>query len=90
MIRDAVADACVVTERARKLRAQYTLQAQNLRSRLEMRVNRVPQNLRRKTLQELMDEHAAKVKPAPPPPMPVLSHRTTMAESPRKSLKRLR
>jgi hypothetical protein len=49
-----------VTERARKLRAQYALQAQGLRSRLEMRVNRIPTALRKRTIQELLDEHAGK------------------------------
>ena len=63
----------LVTERARKLRAQYALQAQGLRTRLEMRVNRIPQALRKRNMQDLVDEHAAKAKPAPAPPMPVVS-----------------
>ena len=36
-----------VTERARRLRAQYAMQAQDLRSRLERRVNRIPIPLRK-------------------------------------------
>ncbi|KAF4634243.1 hypothetical protein G7Y89_g3865 [Cudoniella acicularis] len=43
-----------VTERARKLRAQYMLQAQGLRSRIEMRVNRIPMALRRANMGELL------------------------------------
>ncbi|TKA64037.1 hypothetical protein B0A49_07360 [Cryomyces minteri] len=43
-----------ITERARKLRAQYALQAQGLRARLEMRVNRIPQALRKTNIHELM------------------------------------
>ncbi|KAF2169844.1 hypothetical protein M409DRAFT_52335 [Zasmidium cellare ATCC 36951] len=62
-----------ITERARKLRAQYALQAQGLRTRLEMRVNRIPQALRKRNIQEVLDEHASKSRPAPPPPMPVAS-----------------
>ncbi|KAK5001282.1 hypothetical protein LTR28_012852, partial [Elasticomyces elasticus] len=56
-----------VTERARKLRAQYALQAQGLRARLEMRVNRIPQALRKTKIQELFVRYAEPhVKPPPP------------------------
>lgn len=44
----------VVTERARKLRAQYMLQAQGLRTRIEIRVNRIPMALRKATMGELL------------------------------------
>lgn len=54
-----------VTERARKLRAQYALQAQGLRTRLEMRVNRIPQGLRKRKMQDLLDEHIEREKPRP-------------------------
>ncbi|KAJ9631650.1 hypothetical protein H2203_000049 [Taxawa tesnikishii (nom. ined.)] len=47
-----------ITERARKLRAQYALQAQGLRARLEMRVNRIPQALRKTKMQDLVDKYA--------------------------------
>ncbi|CAK1355882.1 hypothetical protein CB0940_00443 [Cercospora beticola] len=60
-----------ITERARKLRAQYALQAQGLRARLELRVNRIPQALRKRNIQELIDEHHAKSRPAPPPSAPI-------------------
>ncbi|KAF2773230.1 hypothetical protein EJ03DRAFT_347757 [Teratosphaeria nubilosa] len=59
-----------ITERARKLRAQYALQAQGLRARLEMRVNRIPSALRKRNIQELRDEHMQKSRPAPAPPVP--------------------
>ncbi|KAK3675495.1 hypothetical protein LTR78_004578 [Recurvomyces mirabilis] len=59
-----------ITERARKLRAQYALQAQGLRARLEMRVNRIPTALRKRNMQDLLDEHAEKARPAPAPPVP--------------------
>ncbi|GAW18839.1 hypothetical protein ANO14919_083210 [Xylariales sp. No.14919] len=42
-----------ITERARRLRAQYNIQAQQLRSRVEMRVNRIPTTLRRFKMSEL-------------------------------------
>ncbi|KAI9819536.1 MAG: hypothetical protein M1827_006985 [Pycnora praestabilis] len=43
-----------ITERARKLRAQYTLQSQGLRNRIELRVNRIPMALRKATMGEIM------------------------------------
>lgn len=42
-----------VTERARKLRNQYKLQAQSLRAHIEMRINRVPNSLRRSKMGDL-------------------------------------
>jgi hypothetical protein len=51
-----------VTERARKLRAQYALQAQGLRSRVELRVNRIPTSLRKVTMAELLDKYAKSTK----------------------------
>ncbi|KAJ8120252.1 hypothetical protein ONZ43_g2993 [Nemania bipapillata] len=42
-----------ISERARRLRAQYNIQAQQLRSRVEMRVNRIPTTLRRLKMCEL-------------------------------------
>jgi hypothetical protein len=66
-----------MAERSRKLRAQCNLQAQGLRARLEMRVNRIPHSLRKRNIGEVMDEHEMKSRPAPPPPMamPVASER---------------
>ncbi|MCJ1370286.1 hypothetical protein MMC20_001498 [Loxospora ochrophaea] len=46
-----------ITERARKLRAQYALQAQNLRTRVELRVNRIPKSLRKAKMGELLVKH---------------------------------
>ena len=72
---------CTVTERARKLRAQYALQAQSLRTRVESRVNRIPKNLRTAKMGELLlkyaesiqrDEEAsvkATIKPVPTKPI---------------------
>lgn len=62
-----------VTERARRLRAQYSLQAQGLRSRIEIRVNRIPISLRNMTMGDLLaryerkdDQRTAVPLPAPP------------------------
>ncbi|KAK5131853.1 hypothetical protein LTR08_000520 [Meristemomyces frigidus] len=83
-----------ITERARKLRAQYAMQAQGLRTRLEMRVNRIPQGLRKRNMQELMDEHAERAKRAPAPPVPAQHRALPLAPAPAirspepKSLKR--
>ncbi|KAF4581185.1 Borealin-like protein [Ophiocordyceps camponoti-floridani] len=46
-----------VTERARRLRAQYSLQAQGLRSRVEIRINRIPTALRKLKMGDLMLKH---------------------------------
>lgn len=46
-----------VADRARKLRAQYALQAQGLRTRLEMRINRIPRNLRKANMGDLLEKH---------------------------------
>ncbi|EFX04731.1 hypothetical protein CMQ_1659 [Grosmannia clavigera kw1407] len=48
-----------VTERARKLRAQYNLQAQGLRTRIEIRVNRIPMALRKLKVGDLLLKHSA-------------------------------
>ena len=49
----ALTDTKAVTERARKLRSQYSVQAQSLRARIEMRVNRIPAALRKANIGEL-------------------------------------
>lgn len=48
-----------VTGRARKLRAQYALQANDLRARIERRVNRIPVSLRKANIGELLEKHNA-------------------------------
>ncbi|OGE47441.1 hypothetical protein PENARI_c044G04618 [Penicillium arizonense] len=48
-----------ITERARKLRAQYALQANDLRARIERRVNRIPLSLRKANMGELLEKHNA-------------------------------
>ncbi|CAI4216370.1 unnamed protein product [Parascedosporium putredinis] len=63
-----------VTERARRLRAQYNLQAQGLRSRVEIRVNRIPISLRKMTMGDLVakfeqqQQRTAALTRAPPVP----------------------
>ncbi|PGH13073.1 hypothetical protein AJ79_03910 [Helicocarpus griseus UAMH5409] len=47
-----------ITERARKLRAHYALQAQDLRGRIERRVNRIPMALRKANMGELLAKHS--------------------------------
>ncbi len=49
----ASSNSTSVTERARKLRAQYALQAQSLRTRIELRINRIPTSLRKANMGEL-------------------------------------
>lgn len=52
-----------VTERARKLRNQYKLQAQSLRAHIEMRINRVPSSLRRSKMGDLDSAHTGPSEP---------------------------
>lgn len=60
-----------VTERARRLRAQYHLQAQGLRSRIEIRINRIPTSLRKLKMGDLllkyMDQDQPRTSVRPPP-----------------------
>ncbi|RAL04630.1 uncharacterized protein BO80DRAFT_373966 [Aspergillus ibericus CBS 121593] len=51
-----------LTERARKLRAQYALQANDLRARIERRINRIPIALRKATMGELLEKHMASLR----------------------------
>ncbi|ETS86753.1 hypothetical protein PFICI_00581 [Pestalotiopsis fici W106-1] len=67
-----------ITERARRLRAQYNIQAQQLRSRVEMRVNRIPTAMRKLKMGDLMAKHSEPQKTrtrspyvAKPPPVPL-------------------
>lgn len=50
-------DLLQVTERARKLRAQYALQAHSLRTRIALRINRVPAPLRKANMGELLAKY---------------------------------
>ncbi|CAK7210753.1 hypothetical protein SCUCBS95973_000895 [Sporothrix curviconia] len=88
-----------VTERARKLRAQYNLQAQGLRTRIEIRVNRIPMALRKLKMGDLLLKHSTEQqKPTAskqtttttrvPPPVPEKDYKlarsvVSRAESPR-------
>ncbi|OTA82365.1 hypothetical protein M434DRAFT_198766 [Hypoxylon sp. CO27-5] len=56
-----------ITERARRLRAQYNIQAQQLRSRVEMRVNRIPTSLRKAKMGELLSKSLQPQQPPRPP-----------------------
>ncbi|KAL2130510.1 hypothetical protein VTI74DRAFT_6322 [Chaetomium olivicolor] len=47
-----------ITERARKLRANYNIHAQTLRTRIEIRVNRLPLSLRKVTMGELLEKYS--------------------------------
>lgn len=60
-----------VTERARKLRAQYALHASGLRSRLEMRINRAPKQLRTTDIAELIDRYSEHLEVPSRKPLPV-------------------
>lgn len=55
-----------ITERARKLRAQYGLHTQGLRSRLEIRVNRIPQALRTTNIMDLINKYSEQANPTRP------------------------
>ncbi|KAK3366967.1 Borealin N terminal-domain-containing protein [Lasiosphaeria ovina] len=48
-----------ITERARKLRANYNIHAQSLRTRIEIRVNRIPLSLRKVKMGELLQKLSA-------------------------------
>ncbi|KFA64408.1 hypothetical protein S40285_01039 [Stachybotrys chlorohalonatus IBT 40285] len=74
-----------ITERARRLRAQYHLQAQGLRSRIQIRINRIPTSLRKVKMGDLLlkylEQEKRKAIRAPPPvpskdrPAPSPQHR---------------
>jgi hypothetical protein len=56
-----------------------------------MRVNRIPQALRKRKMQDLLDEHAEKANPKPAPAIPVHHElRQQQDDGPKKSLKRQR
>ena len=62
---DATLTLAAVTERARKLRANYNIHAQSLRTRIEIRVNRIPLSLRKLTMGELMDKYSTEQQQKP-------------------------
>ncbi|KAM7221637.1 Nbl1 / Borealin N terminal domain containing protein [Rhypophila decipiens] len=53
-----------IAERARKLRSSYNIQAQTLRTRLEIRLNRVPMALRNVTMGELLQKYSVEAQQA--------------------------
>lgn len=64
----------LVTERARRLRAQYAIQCKDLRSRIERRIHRIPIAMRNMTMAELMNQHQETKKPAPTSPIKAAEH----------------
>ena len=70
-----------VTERARKLRAQYTFQAQGVRTRLEIRIHRIPAALRKARLGDLIEKHLSKDDPEKPA-LPARDEQTKRMGSP--------
>ncbi|KAF2435844.1 hypothetical protein EJ08DRAFT_645525 [Tothia fuscella] len=68
-----------ISERARKLRAQYALHAQGLRSRLEMRINRIPQSLRSTNIEELINKYSEQLEA--PKSKPVAALKPALAKS---------
>ncbi|KAL8940956.1 MAG: hypothetical protein Q9216_002525 [Gyalolechia sp. 2 TL-2023] len=72
-----------VTERARKLRAQYALQAQSLRTRIELRVNRIPTALRKAKMGELYEKYIESTRS---PTKPATGQSTLPADVPQQRL----
>ncbi|KAK2593810.1 hypothetical protein QQS21_008468 [Conoideocrella luteorostrata] len=75
-----------ITERARRLRAQYQLQAQGLRSRIEIRINRIPMSLRKLKMGDLLQKYDEQEKGrnmAKPPPVPA---KDTPRSSPQRTM----
>ncbi|KAL9584628.1 MAG: hypothetical protein Q9212_002004 [Teloschistes hypoglaucus] len=72
-----------VAERARKLRAQYALQSQSLRTRIELRINRIPQAIRKANMGELYDKYLESTKQ--PPETAKALESSTKQQSPAKS-----
>jgi ribosomal protein L12E/L44/L45/RPP1/RPP2 len=50
-----------------------------------MRVNRIPQAVRKRNIQELIEEHHAKTRPAPAPPVPAAATTTIVPNKPRQA-----
>lgn len=75
-----------VTERARRLRAQYHLQAQGLRSRIEIRLNRIPTALRKATMGDLLLKYAEQAQRAPSRPLPQPVKDLPLLPSPQKPI----
>ena len=91
----------IVTERARKLRAQYMHQAQVLRSRIEIRVHRIPMAMRKVNMGELLLKHSQGAstattgpsrveKPRSPAKNLIQEEQSRASPSPQRGQKRLR
>lgn len=57
--RDTMLTEHAVAERARKLRSNYNIHAQSLRTRIEIRVNRIPMSLRRMKMEDLLQRYSS-------------------------------
>ncbi|KAH0562804.1 hypothetical protein GP486_002566 [Trichoglossum hirsutum] len=68
-----------VSERARKLRAQYSLQAQGLKTRIEIRINRIPMALRKANIGELLAKYSEEQEPSNASKIKVASATTAAA-----------
>ncbi|KAL7932622.1 Borealin N terminal domain-containing protein [Trichoderma chlorosporum] len=75
-----------ITERARRLRAQYHLQAQGLRSRIEIRLNRIPTALRKATMGDLLLKYADQAQRGPNRPLPLPVKDLPILPSPQKPI----
>jgi hypothetical protein len=71
-----------ITERARKLRAGYALQCEDLRARVQRRVNRIPMAMRKMTMGELMARHEEGAKPRPASPVKHHANMTAARDRP--------
>ncbi|MCJ1324025.1 hypothetical protein MMC10_000687 [Thelotrema lepadinum] len=78
-----------ITERARKLRAQYALQAQSLRTRVELRVNRIPTALRKANMGELLQKYVESQRRDQEPPRGKTVAKKTLVREDGPELKRL-
>ncbi|KAK4117222.1 hypothetical protein N656DRAFT_764485 [Canariomyces notabilis] len=86
-----------LTERARKLRANYNIHAQSLRTRIEIRVNRIPVSLRKLKMGDLLQKYSTEQQQKPNaatstakgPPVPAkdsVSSRSAMQRTPAAAL----
>ncbi|KAK4170386.1 Borealin N terminal-domain-containing protein [Cladorrhinum sp. PSN259] len=56
-----------IAERARKLRSNYNIHAQSLRTRIEIRVNRIPMSLRKMKMGDLIQKYSSSSSQGQPP-----------------------
>jgi Nbl1 / Borealin N terminal len=66
-----------VTERARSLRSQYGVMAQSLRSRVDLRINRIPRALRSQIMGDLIEQYSDSLEVQRPKPALPLTESTS-------------